>query len=90
MLKSAGYTTAIIGKWGLGAPGTDGLPNKQGFDYFYGYICQRQAHTYYPLHLWENGQRVFLRNDTVPPHTPLPEGTDAYDPKSYAPFTLFM
>ena len=37
MLKSAGYTTGIVGKWGLGAPGTDGLPNKQGFDYFYGY-----------------------------------------------------
>lgn len=88
MLKSAGYTTGIVGKWGLGAPGTDGLPNKLGFDYFYGYVCQRQAHTYYPLHLWENEQRVFLNNDTVPPHTPLPEGADPLDPESYAPYTL--
>jgi len=88
MLKSAGYKTAIVGKWGLGAPGTDGLPNKQGFDFFYGYVCQRQAHTYYPLHLWRNEKRVFLNNDTVPPHTPLPDGADPYDIKSYAPYTL--
>jgi hypothetical protein len=53
LLQSAGYTTACIGKWGLGAPFTEGAPNNQGFDLFYGYNCQRQAHTYYPRHfLW--------------------------------------
>lgn len=88
MLQSAGYRTGIIGKWGLGAPGTDGLPNKQGFDFFYGYVCQRQAHTYYPLHLWKNERRVFLNNDTVAPHTPLPEGADPYDMKSYDTYRL--
>lgn len=88
MLQSAGYKTGIVGKWGLGAPGTDGLPNKQGFDFFYGYVCQRQAHTYYPLHLWKNDKRVLLKNDTVPPHTPLPEGADPNDIKSYAKYTL--
>lgn len=47
-LKEAGYTTACIGKWGLGYPGSESTPNKMGFDFFYGYNCQRQAHTYYP------------------------------------------
>ncbi len=88
LLQQAGYKTAIVGKWGLGAPHTDGIPNKQGFDYFYGYNCQRQAHTYYPVHLYENEHRVYLRNDTVPPHTKLAEGADPYDPASYARFNL--
>ncbi len=88
LLQHAGYKTAIVGKWGLGAPHTDGIPNKQGFDYFYGYNCQRQAHTYYPVHLYENEHRVYLRNDTVPPHTKLAEGADPYDPTSYAKFKL--
>ena len=88
MLQSVGYKTALIGKWGLGAPGTDGLPNRQGFDYFYGYICQRQAHTYFPLHLYRNEHRVYLDNDTVAPHSSLPPGADPYDPESYKPFNL--
>ena len=56
ILKDAGYTTGAFGKWGLGRVGTTGDPNKQGFDHFYGYICQRQAHTYYPNHLWHDGE----------------------------------
>lgn len=88
MLQSAGYKTALVGKWGLGAPATDGLPNKQGFDFFYGYVCQRQAHTYYPLHLYKNEYRVYLNNDTVSPHISLPQGADPFDIKSYDPFTL--
>jgi arylsulfatase len=56
ILKDAGYTTGAFGKWGLGRVGTTGDPNKQGFDHFYGYICQRQAHTYYPNHLWRDGK----------------------------------
>ncbi len=56
ILKDAGYTTGAFGKWGLGRVGTTGDPNEQGFDHFYGYICQRQAHTYYPNHLWRDGQ----------------------------------
>ena len=53
-LKEAGYNTGAIGKWGLGGPDSVGHPNNQGFDYFYGYLCQRIAHTYYPTHLWRN------------------------------------
>ncbi len=56
ILKDAGYTTGAFGKWGLGLVGTTGDPNKQGFDHFYGYICQRQAHTFYPNHLWRDGE----------------------------------
>ena len=56
ILKKAGYTTGAFGKWGLGRAGTTGDPNQQGFDHFYGYICQRQAHTFYPNHLWRDGK----------------------------------
>ena len=62
-LKQAGYATALIGKWGLGAEGTTGIPNKQGFDYFYGYLDQVHAHNYYPEWLLRNDQRIKLRNE---------------------------
>jgi arylsulfatase len=87
-LKAAGYNTGMIGKWGLGAPHTEGIPNRQGFDLFCGYNCQRQAHTYYPVHLWLNEERLILGNDTVAPHMRLEEDVDPRDPASYAPYTL--
>lgn len=63
VLKEAGYTTALIGKWGLGEPDTSGIPNRQGFDYFYGYLNQRHAHTYYPEYLWRNEDKVLLEGN---------------------------
>ncbi|MCW5963223.1 MAG: arylsulfatase [Bryobacterales bacterium] len=54
VLKSAGYRTGIFGKWGLGTVGRDGYPTKQGFDRFYGYLSQGQAHNYFPRHLMDN------------------------------------
>ena len=54
MLQDRGYVTAAIGKWGLGGPQSTGVPNEQGFDLFYGYLDQKQAHNYYPTHLWRN------------------------------------
>jgi len=60
VLKAAGYTTACVGKWGLGYPGSHGDPIQQGFDLFFGYNCQRQAHSYYPSHLWRNDRKVML------------------------------
>src|SRR5688500_7906773 len=48
LLKGAGYHTALIGKWGLGNAGSPGVPTKQGFDYFFGYLNQTHAHNYYP------------------------------------------
>ena len=88
LLQNAGYHTALIGKWGLGAPHTESVPLKMGFDYFFGYNCQRQAHTYYPLFLYENNHRVYLNNDTVAPHSRLPKNTDYSNDTVYAPFSL--
>jgi arylsulfatase A-like enzyme len=86
-LKDAGYRTGIIGKWGLGAPFSEGAPNRQGFDFFFGYNCQRQAHTYYPKHLWRNEEKVELSNALLAPGAKLSPGADTLDPESYAAFT---
>ncbi|MFK7961452.1 MAG: arylsulfatase [Phycisphaerales bacterium] len=59
-LQAAGYATGAIGKWGLGGPDSSGMPDQQGFDFFYGYLCQRVAHNLYPTHLWRNGTREDL------------------------------
>lgn len=86
LLQAAGYKTGIVGKWGLGAPNTEGIPNKQGFDFFYGYNCQRQAHNLYPRFLWKNQEKQWLENEIVPPHTRLKEGVDSLNEASYAQF----
>lgn len=89
VLQGSGYKTACIGKWGLGAPLTDGVPNKQGFDYFFGYNCQRQAHTYYPQHLWRNEERVKLDNKFIVPRTTVLDGDgDPNKSESYARYSL--
>lgn len=88
LLKTVEYTTGIVGKWGLGAPNTNSIPTKKGFDFFYGINCQRMAHTYYPVFLYKNDHRVYLDNDTVSPGTKLDEDADPYDLKSYQKFTL--
>ncbi|MCH7728708.1 MAG: sulfatase-like hydrolase/transferase, partial [Planctomycetes bacterium] len=62
VLKEAGYTTGMFGKWGLGHEGSTGLPTRQGFDEFYGYLDQHHAHNYYPQFLVRNEKRVPLRN----------------------------
>lgn len=99
VLQKAGYTTACIGKWGLGAPFSEGAPGRQGFDLFYGYNCQRQAHTYYPTHLWKNEEKVMLRNFFVAPHTkeldgdhdPMkPENYSRYNQKDYSPDLMII
>src|SRR6185503_4271955 len=62
VLKKAGYTTALCGKWGLGDEGSIGVPNKQGFDFFFGYLNQYHAHNYYPAYLIKNESRYPLKN----------------------------
>lgn len=71
LLKGAGYKTALIGKWGLGELNSSGHPNKQGFDYFFGYLNQRHAHNHYPEFLIRNSEIVKLRNITDPAYTAL-------------------
>jgi arylsulfatase len=63
LLKKKGYTTAAMGKWGLGMFGTSGDPLKHGFDSFYGYNCQRHAHTHYPTYLYRNSERFDLKGN---------------------------
>lgn len=65
LLKDAGYYTGLIGKWGNGMAGTTGIPNKMGFDYFYGYLSQIRAHNYYPDYLWRNTDKIPLENEIV-------------------------
>ena len=62
LLRQAGYTSAMIGKWGLGVQGTDGEPTNHGFDYYFGYLDQVLAHNHYPEYLIRNGEKVMLNN----------------------------
>ena len=88
MLQRTGYVTGAIGKWGLGGPNDSGHPNKQGFDFWYGYLCQRVAHNYYPTHLWRNAEKEILEgNDYFYPHQKLPADKDPTDPASYEPYS---
>lgn len=63
LMKEAGYATGAFGKWGLGEVGSEGDPNKQGFDEFYGFNSQALAHNYYPDFLWHNDQKVVLERN---------------------------
>lgn len=63
MLKKAGYSTGLVGKWGLGQEGSKGIPNEQGFDFFFGYLNQHHAHNYYPTFLVRNRERIKLLNE---------------------------
>jgi arylsulfatase A-like enzyme len=65
VLKKAGYATALVGKWGLGEPGSTGVPNKQGFDEFYGYLNQQHAHNHFPDHLWRNEEKITIEGNVV-------------------------
>jgi arylsulfatase A-like enzyme len=91
MLKERGYTTALVGKWGMGVTGTTGTPLKQGFDYYYGYLDQKQAHNYYPTHLWENDHWDTLNNPFINVHSSINPATatdadfEKYRGKDYAP-----
>lgn len=62
LLKKQGYSTALIGKWGLSEENSPGHPNKKGFDHFFGYLDQHHAHNYYPEFLIRNESRVYLEN----------------------------
>lgn len=89
-LQEQGYTTGAFGKWGLGGPDTEGHPNDQGFDTFYGYLCQRVAHNYYPTHLWNNKEKELLEGNEswFSAHQKLASAPDSYQVfsrETYAP-----
>jgi arylsulfatase A-like enzyme len=74
ILKAGGYTTGLIGKWGLGENGSTGIPNRKGFDYFFGYESQVHAHNYYTEFLWRNQEKVALKNIVNRPSPDYAEG----------------
>lgn len=96
LMKKAGYTTGIFGKWGLGFIGTSGDPNNQGTDYFFGYNCQRMAHRYYPDYIWENDQKVIMEgngwmNKTIYAQDVIQEKTLAFiDQHKDEPFFMYV
>ncbi len=81
VLKAAGYVTGITGKWGLGEPETTGLPTRQGFDEWFGYLNQRRAHSYYPDFLWQGDEKVLLEGN-------LDGGRQTYSHDLFTDFAL--
>lgn len=69
LLKSAGYKTGAFGKWGVGYPGSEGAPTRQGFDQFYGYNCQRHAHDYFTTYMRQNDDSVTINENITNPFT---------------------
>ena len=78
LMQGLGYRTGAIGKWGLGPQGSTGDPNVHGFNLFYGYNCQRQAHNYYPEWLWNNDKKELLGNRKFSPRQKFKEAPDDY------------
>jgi len=88
VFKAAGYQTALFGKWGLGEIGSEGHPNKKGFDEFFGFLNQSHAHNYYPSFLIHNSTRVSLRNVPDQEDTEVGSGW-AKEKVDYAPDVIF-
>ncbi|WP_372806107.1 sulfatase-like hydrolase/transferase [Pontiella sp.] len=65
LLQQAGYTTGLVGKWGLGGSTSVGAPWKQGFDFFCGYLSQTAAHDFFPKYLWKNDQKIYFNEDQL-------------------------
>jgi len=89
-LKQAGYATGAFGKWGLGYPGSEGDPVRQGFDEFFGYNCQRSAHRYYPDFLWHNDRKVDLDGKTYSHTLIMKAALDFIRRHKAGPFFCFM
>jgi len=89
VLKKAGYATGIFGKWGLGLEGTTGVPNQKGFDEWFGYLDQTQAHDYYPEYLWEN-EKKFPLHHQYSDDLFTERGVDFIKRQKGLPFFLYM
>lgn len=81
--QEQGYATAALGKWGLGGHESTGDPLRQGIDRFFGYLDQGHAHNFFPSFIWDNGQRLPLRNLDFAAHQKFPADSDPNDPASY-------
>ena len=90
VLQKSGYRTGIIGKWGMGEPDTSGVPNKKGFDYFYGYLNQNLAHNYYPDYLWRNREKIRLDGKSYSADLFAQESLKFIERESANPFFLYL
>lgn len=90
LFKQKDYSTACIGKWGLGGEGSHSTPNEKGFDYFYGYLGQALAHRYYPEFLHENGSKVMLGGESYSHDLIMDKALDFIDGHSAVPFFLYL
>ena len=89
-LKKAGYVTGAFGKWGLGNPGSEGDPIHQGFDRFYGYNCQRNAHTYYPTWLFDDLKKIELDGKTYAHNLIMDQAVKWISLRHKRPFFCFL
>ena len=90
VLKAQGYATACVGKWGLGGPQTQGSPQNQGFDYFFGYLSQGAAHNYYPEYLFENDDKVYLNGEVYSHFLILEKGLHFLKPHIDKPLFMYF
>lgn len=90
ILKRQDYATACIGKWGMGGPESEGHPNKQGFDYFFGYLGQLNAHRYYPRFLWENETKINLKEEAYSPYLILEKTLGFIEKNKDKPFFIYL
>ncbi len=90
LFKTKNYATGCVGKWGMGGPGTEGIPNKHGFDYFYGYLGQSFAHHYYPVFLHENEHKIILNGKFYSHDLMLNKALDFIDKNDKKPFFLYF
>lgn len=90
IMKRHGYTTACVGKWGLGGPDTEGHPNNQGFDYFFGYLGQANAHRYYPRFLYENNRRIELNREVYSHDLIMEKALSFVGENADKPFFLYL
>lgn len=90
IMKNKNYSTACIGKWGLGGPDSEGHPNKQGFDYFYGYLGQLHAHRYYPDFLFENNKKINLNKKIYSHDLIMGKALEYIEKNAEKPFFLYL
>ena len=90
VMQDNGYKTACIGKWGLGGPNSVGHPNAQGFDYFYGYLGQANAHSYYPVCLFENNTKVELGKKVYTHDLIMEKALSFVSDNATKPFFLYL
>lgn len=90
IFKEKQYQTACIGKWGLGGPNSQGHPNNQGFDYFFGYLGQGLAHKYYPKQLYENNTAVQLDGKVYSHDLIMEKALDFVNKNASKPFFLYL